>query len=77
HAGSQANAAVYMAVLKPGDTVLGMSLDAGGHLTHGAKPNFSGKMYNAIQYGLDNDTGLIDYDQVEKLAREHKPKMIV
>ena len=77
HAGSQANAAVYMAVLKPGDTVLGMSLDAGGHLTHGAKPNFSGKMYNAIQYGLDNDTGLIDYDQVEELAREHKPKMIV
>ncbi|MCU5782305.1 serine hydroxymethyltransferase [Alcanivorax balearicus MACL04] len=77
HSGSQANAAVYMAVLNPGDTVLGMSLDAGGHLTHGAKPNFSGKMYNAIQYGLDNDTGLIDYDQVEKLAREHKPKMIV
>ncbi|HBL85536.1 MAG TPA: serine hydroxymethyltransferase [Alcanivorax sp.] len=77
HAGSQANAAVYMAVLKPGDTVLGMSLDAGGHLTHGAKPNFSGKMYNAIQYGLDNDTGLIDYDQVQKLAREHNPKMIV
>ncbi|MCH2558861.1 MAG: serine hydroxymethyltransferase [Alcanivorax sp.] len=77
HSGSQANAAVYMAVLKPGDTVLGMSLDAGGHLTHGAKPNFSGKMYNAVQYGLDNDTGLIDYDQVEKLAREHKPKMIV
>ncbi|AFT69099.1 Serine hydroxymethyltransferase 3 [Alloalcanivorax dieselolei B5] len=77
HSGSQANAAVYMAVLNPGDTVLGMSLDAGGHLTHGAKPNFSGKMYNAIQYGLDNDTGLIDYDQVEELAREHKPKMIV
>jgi len=77
HSGSQANAAVYMAVLKPGDTVLGMSLDAGGHLTHGAKPNFSGKMYNAVQYGLDNETGLIDYDQVEKLAREHKPKMIV
>ena len=77
HSGSQANAAVYMAVLNPGDTVLGMSLGAGGHLTHGAKPNFSGKMYNAIQYGLDNDTGLIDYDQVEELAREHKPKMIV
>ncbi|MEC8879345.1 MAG: serine hydroxymethyltransferase, partial [Pseudomonadota bacterium] len=57
--------------------VLGMSLDAGGHLTHGAKPNFSGKTYKAVQYGLDNDTGLIDYDQVEKLAREHKPKMIV
>ncbi|KAF0807672.1 serine hydroxymethyltransferase [Alcanivorax xiamenensis] len=77
HSGSQANAAVYMAVLQPGDTVLGMSLDAGGHLTHGAKPNFSGKMYNAIQYGLDNETGLIDYDQVAELAREHKPKMIV
>ncbi len=77
HSGSQANAAVYMAALKPGDTVLGMSLDAGGHLTHGAKPNFSGKMYNAVQYGLDNDTGLIDYDQVAELAREHKPKMIV
>ena len=77
HAGSQANAAVYMAVLKPGDTVLGMSLDAGGHLTHGAKPNFSGKTYKAVQYGLDNDTGLIDYEQVEALAREHKPKMIV
>ena len=77
HSGSQANAAVYMAVLQAGDTVLGMSLDAGGHLTHGAKPNFSGKTYNAIQYGLDNETGLIDYAQVESLAREHKPKMIV
>ena len=77
HSGSQANGAVYMAMLQPGDTVLGMSLDAGGHLTHGAKPNFSGKTYNAVQYGLDNDTGLIDYDQVEALAREHKPKMIV
>ena len=77
HSGSQANGAVYMAMLQPGDTVLGMSLDAGGHLTHGAKPNFSGKTYNAIQYGLDNDTGLIDYEQVESLAREHKPKMIV
>ncbi|MCG8391567.1 MAG: serine hydroxymethyltransferase, partial [Pseudomonadales bacterium] len=77
HSGSQANAAVYMAVLQPGDTVLGMSLDAGGHLTHGAKPNFSGKTYNAVQYGLDTETGLIDYEQVESLAREHKPKMIV
>ncbi len=77
HSGSQANAAVYMAVLQPGDTVLGMSLDAGGHLTHGAKPNFSGKTYNAVQYGLNNETGLIDYEQVEALAREHKPKMIV
>jgi len=77
HSGSQANGAVYMAMLQPGDTVLGMSLDAGGHLTHGAKPNFSGKTYKAVQYGLDNDTGLIDYEQVEALAREHKPKMIV
>ena len=77
HSGSQANAAVYMAMLQAGDTVLGMSLDAGGHLTHGAKPNFSGKTYNAVQYGLDNETGLIDYEQVESLAREHKPKMIV
>lgn len=77
HSGSQANAAVYLALLQPGDTVLGMSLDAGGHLTHGAKPSFSGRMYNAVQYGLNNDTGLIDYDQVEALALEHKPKMIV
>lgn len=77
HSGSQANAAVYQALCVPGDTVLGMSLDAGGHLTHGAKPNFSGKMYNAVQYGLDQETGLIDYAQVEALALEHKPKMIV
>ncbi|MAT52671.1 MAG: serine hydroxymethyltransferase [Porticoccaceae bacterium] len=77
HSGSQANAAVYLALLQPGDTVLGMSLDAGGHLTHGAKPNFSGRMYNAVQYGLDNETGLIDYDEVERLALEHNPKMIV
>jgi len=77
HSGSQANAAVYLALLDAGDTVLGMSLDAGGHLTHGAKPNFSGKVYNAVQYGLNNDTGLIDYDQVEALALEHRPKMIV
>ena len=77
HSGSQANGAVYLALLQPGDTVLGMSLDAGGHLTHGAKPNFSGKQYNAVQYGLNNDTGLIDYDEVEALALEHKPKMIV
>ena len=66
-----------MALLQPGDTVLGMSLADGGHLTHGAKPNFSGKMYNAVQYGLNEDTGEIDYDQVEALAREHQPKMIV
>ncbi len=77
HSGSQANAAVYMALLQPGDTVLGMSLDAGGHLTHGAKPNFSGKIYNAVQYGLNEQTGEIDYEQVERLALEHKPKMIV
>ncbi len=77
HSGSQANAAVYMALVQPGDTVLGMSLAHGGHLTHGAKPNFSGKIYNAVQYGLDESTGEIDYDQVDALAREHKPKMIV
>jgi glycine hydroxymethyltransferase len=77
HSGSQANAAVYMALLQPGDTILGMSLDAGGHLTHGSKVNFSGKLYNAIQYGLDADTGAIDYEQVEALATEHKPKMVV
>ena len=77
HSGSEANSAVYLALLQPGDTVLGMSLDAGGHLTHGAKPNFSGKVYNAVQYGLDPATGLIDYAQVEALALGHKPKMIV
>ena len=77
HSGSQANTAVYMALLNPGDTILGLSLDHGGHLTHGAKPNFSGKLYNAIQYGLNPETGEIDYDQVEALAQEHKPKMIV
>lgn len=77
HSGSQANAAVFMALLKPGDTVLGMSLAHGGHLTHGATVNFSGKIYNAVQYGIDNDTGLIDYDEVEAMAVEHKPKMII
>ncbi|OED43372.1 serine hydroxymethyltransferase [Chromatiales bacterium (ex Bugula neritina AB1)] len=77
HSGSQANAAVYMALCKPGDTVLGMSLDHGGHLTHGASVNFSGKIYQAVQYGLNEDTGEIDYEQVASLAREHKPKMIV
>lgn len=77
HSGSQANAAVYMALCKPGDTVLGMSLDHGGHLTHGASVNFSGKIYNAVQYGLNEDTGEIDYEQVAALAREHKPAMIV
>ncbi len=77
HSGSQANAAVYLALLKPGDTILGMSLADGGHLTHGSKVNFSGKLFNAVQYGLTPETGAIDYDQVEVLAREHKPKMIV
>ncbi len=77
HSGSQANAAVYMALIKPGDTILGLSLDHGGHLTHGAKPNFSGKLYNAIQYGLNTKTGEIDYDQVRLLAKEHQPSMIV
>ena len=77
HSGSQANSAVYMALLQAGDTVLGMSLDAGGHLTHGAKPNFSGKTYNAVQYGLNAETGEIDYEQVEALALEHKPKMVI
>ncbi|WPL17209.1 Serine hydroxymethyltransferase 2 [Thiorhodovibrio winogradskyi] len=77
HSGSQANAAVYMALCQPGDTVLGMSLAHGGHLTHGAKPNFSGKLYNAVQYGLNPDTGEIDYDQVAALARDHRPKMMV
>ncbi len=77
HSGSQANSAVYLALCVPGDTVLGMSLADGGHLTHGAKPNFSGRMYNAIQYGLDAATGEVDYAQVEALALEHKPKMIV
>jgi len=77
HSGSQANSAVFMALLKPGETVLGMSLAHGGHLTHGASVNFSGKIYNAVQYGLNPDTGLIDYDEVESLAVEHKPKMII
>ena len=76
HSGSQANSAVYMALLKPGDTVLGMSLSEGGHLTHGSPVNFSGKIYKSVQYGLD-DKGLIDFEQVEALALEHKPKMIL
>ncbi|MGY2189818.1 serine hydroxymethyltransferase [Pseudomonas sp. SDO5591_S426] len=77
HSGSQANAAVYLALLQAGDTVLGMSLAHGGHLTHGAKVSFSGKLYNAVQYGIDTKTGLIDYDEVERLAVEHQPKMII
>jgi glycine hydroxymethyltransferase len=77
HSGSQANMAVFMALIQPGDTILGLSLADGGHLTHGAKPNFSGKIYNAVQYGLHPETGEIDYDQVEALALEHKPKVLV
>jgi len=77
HSGSQANAAVYMTLCEPGDTVLGMSLADGGHLTHGSKVNFSGKIYHAVQYGLNNETGEVDYDQIQQLAEEHKPKMIV
>ncbi|SFF87028.1 serine hydroxymethyltransferase [Neptunomonas qingdaonensis] len=77
HSGSQANAAVYMALCKPGDTILGMSLAHGGHLTHGAAVSFSGRIYNAVQYGLNAETGEIDYAEVERLAVEHKPKMIV
>ncbi len=77
HSGSQANAAVFMALCKPGDTILGMSLAHGGHLTHGASVSFSGRIYNAVQYGLNEQTGEIDYDQVEALALEHKPRMII
>ena len=77
HSGSQANAAVYFALLQAGDTVLGMSLAHGGHLTHGAKVSFSGKLFNAVQYGLNEETGEIDYEQVEQLAKEHRPKMII
>ena len=77
HSGSQANMAVYMSLLDPGDTILGMSLADGGHLTHGAKVNFSGKLYRFISYGLNSETGEIDYSQVERLAKEHSPKMIV
>jgi glycine hydroxymethyltransferase len=77
HSGSQANAAVYLALLNPGERILGMSLDHGGHLTHGAKVNFSGKLFHAVQYGIKADTGEIDYEQVERLAREHRPKVLV
>ncbi len=77
HSGSQANYAVYLALLEPGDTVLGMSLADGGHLTHGAKPNFSGRVYNAVQYGLDPATGIVDYAEIERLAEEHRPKMLM
>ncbi|MEM6477885.1 MAG: serine hydroxymethyltransferase [Pseudomonadota bacterium] len=77
NSGSQANQGVFQALLKPGDTILGMSLDAGGHLTHGAKPNQSGKWFNAVQYGVTQDTNLIDYDEVARLAHAHKPQMII
>ncbi|HEV7715694.1 MAG TPA: serine hydroxymethyltransferase [Steroidobacteraceae bacterium] len=77
HSGSQANAAAYLALVKPGETILGMSLDHGGHLTHGAKVNFSGKLFNAVQYGIRADNGEIDYDNVRQLAEQHKPRMIV
>ncbi len=77
HSGSQANAVAYMALLQPGDTILGMTLSHGGHLTHGASFNFSGRLYKALQYGVDPKTGLIDYDEVQRLAQEHKPKLIV
>ncbi|HEX9057545.1 MAG TPA: serine hydroxymethyltransferase [Ktedonobacterales bacterium] len=77
HAGAQANAAVYLALLKPGDTVLGMALDQGGHLTHGSKVNFSGKLYNFVPYGVREDTETIDYDALERIAQEHQPKLIV
>jgi glycine hydroxymethyltransferase len=77
HSGSQANAAVFLALLKPGDTILGMSLSDGGHLTHGSPVNFSGKLFNAVQYGVDSETGLIDYDQVQALATEYQPSMVI
>ena len=77
HSGSQANQAVYLALLQPGDTILGMSLDHGGHLTHGAKVNISGKLFNAVQYGIDEDTGAIDFNNVREMALKHKPKMII
>ncbi len=77
HSGSQANQAVVLAMLEPGDTILGMSLSSGGHLTHGAKPNLSGKWFNSVQYGVRKEDALIDYDEVEKLAKEHKPKLII
>ena len=77
HSGAQANGAVLLALVKPGDTIMGMSLDAGGHLTHGARPALSGKWFNAVQYGVTRDTHLIDYDEVERLAKEHKPKLLI
>src|SRR6056297_3634994 len=77
HSGSQANQAVFLALLKPGDTILGMDLSEGGHLTHGAKVNFSGKIFNAVHYGLDRSTGEIDYERMAELAKEHRPQMLI
>ncbi len=77
HSGSQANAAAYLALLEPGDTLLGMSLTHGGHLTHGSKVNFSGRLFNAVEYGLNEETGLIDYDQMQRVALEHKPRLLI
>jgi glycine hydroxymethyltransferase len=77
HSGSQANQGVFLATIKPGDTILGMGIDAGGHLTHGAPPNLSGKWFHAVHYGVDRDTGYIDYDQAERLAHEHKPRLVI
>ena len=77
HSGAQANQAVFLALVQPGDTILGMSLDAGGHLTHGAAPNLSGKWFNAVQYGVRREDGLLDYEQLESLARAHKPKLVI
>jgi glycine hydroxymethyltransferase len=77
HSGSQANQGIFLATIKPGDTILGMGIDMGGHLTHGAAPNLSGKWFNAVHYGVDRETGIIDYDQVERLAHEHKPKILI
>ena len=77
HSGAQANGAVYLALIKPGDTILGMSLNSGGHLTHGAKPAQSGKWFKAVHYEVNKETGLIDYEEVEKMALEHKPKIII
>ncbi|MGZ8282268.1 MAG: serine hydroxymethyltransferase, partial [Allosphingosinicella sp.] len=77
HSGAQANGAVMLALVKPGETIMGLSLDAGGHLTHGARPAMSGKWFNAVQYGVRPEDHLIDFDQVEKLAREHRPRLII
>ncbi|MDH3925383.1 MAG: serine hydroxymethyltransferase, partial [Xanthomonadales bacterium] len=77
HSGSQANAAVYLALINPGDTILGMSLNEGGHLTHGSPVNFSGKLFNAVQYGINIETGMIDYEIIARLAKKHRPKLLI